>query len=386
MAVTDAVSAVHASSTAKTIVQQVPFVDLRAQYQSLKEELQAALSDVLEGMDLMLGPNVRAFEAEFAAYCRARYAIGVANGTDALHLALRACGVAPGDEVITVSHSFFATVEAILQVGAVPVYVDVDPLTYTMNPALLETAISSRTRAILPVHLYGQLADMDAILAVARRHGLAVVEDACQAHGAEDRGRRAGSLGDAAAFSFYMSKNLGAYGDAGAVTTNSRAVAEQVRLLRDHGSAHKYEHVEVGLNSRLDEIQAAVLRTKLRHLDAWNERRVEHARTYDALLADLPVDRPVTRSGVGHVFHLYVIQADGRDRLREALSDRGIATGIHYPLPIHLQPAVAGAGRVSGDLRVTEAVASRILSLPIYAEIEGEQLSYVAACLRDHVM
>lgn len=367
-------------------IQQVPFVDLRSQYRAIEGEIKAAIAEVLEGMELMLGPNVRAFEAEFAAYCRARFAIGVANGTDALQLALRACGVAPGDEVITVSHSFFATAEAIMQVGAVPVYVDIDPTTYTMDPSLLEAAISARTRAILPVHLYGQMADMDAITAVARRHGLAVIEDACQAHGAEDRGRRAGSIGDAAAFSFYMSKNLGAYGDAGAVTTNSRAVADQVRLLRDHGSAHKYEHDEVGLNSRLDEIQAAVLRIKLRRLEGWNEQRAECASHYGELLKELPLELPAVRSGTRHVFHLYVIQTAGRDRLREALADRGIAAGIHYPVPIHLQRAAVGNGRVAGDLRVTEAAAGRILSLPMYAELSLGQQRYVAACLRDHLL
>ena len=367
-------------------IQQVPFVDLRSQYRAIEGEVKAAIADVLESMELMLGPNVRAFEAEFAAYCRARFAIGVANGTDALQLALRACGVAPGDEVVTVSHSFFATAEAIMQVGAVPVYVDIDPATYTMDAGLLEAAIGPRTRAILPVHLYGQMADMDAIMAVARRHGLAVIEDACQAHGAEDRGRRAGSIGDAAAFSFYMSKNLGAYGDAGAVTTNSRAVADQVRLLRDHGSAHKYEHQEVGLNSRLDEIQAAVLRIKLRRLEGWNDQRAECAARYGEVLRGLPIDLPVVRSGVRHVFHLYVIQTEGRDRLREALADRGIAAGIHYPVPIHLQAASAGNGRVSGDLRVTEAAAKRILSLPMYAELTADQQRYVATCLRDHLL
>jgi dTDP-4-amino-4,6-dideoxygalactose transaminase len=369
-----------------TAIHQVPFVDLRSQYRAIESEVKAAMADVLESMDLMLGPNVRAFEAEFAAYCRARFAIGVGNGTDALQLALRACGVAPGDEVVTVSHSFFATAEAIMQVGAVPVYIDIDPATYTMDPGLLEAAIGPRTRAILPVHLYGQMADMDPIMSVARRHGLAVIEDACQAHGAEDRGRRAGSIGDAAAFSFYMSKNLGAYGDGGAVTTNSRAVADQVRLLRDHGSARKYEHQEVGLNSRLDELQAAVLRIKLRRLEGWNDQRVQCAARYAEVLKDLPVDLPAVRAGVRHVFHLYVIQTDGRDRLREAIADRGIAAGIHYPVPIHLQPATAGNGRVSGDLRVTEAAAKRILSLPMYPEMSLEQQRYVATCLRDHLL
>jgi dTDP-4-amino-4,6-dideoxygalactose transaminase len=364
---------------------QIPFVDLKAQYRTIRHEIQQALGDALEGMDLLLGPNVRAFEAEFAAYCRTRYAIGVGSGTDALYLALRACGIGPGDEVITVANTFFATVEAIVQLGAVPVFVDVDPETYTLDPERLKAAIGPRTRAIVPVHLYGQMADMDAIMAVAERYGLVVVEDACQAHGAELRGRRAGSIGDAAAFSFYMSKNLGAYGEAGAVTTNSRAVAEQVRLLRDHGSIRKYEHREPGVNSRLDELQAAVLRVKLRYLDGWNERRRTHARAYARLLQELEVDLPVVRPGGSHVYHLYVVRLAERDAVREALADRGVATGIHYPIPIHRQAAALGLGRVAGDLRVTEALAGQILSLPMYAELEPEQVSYVATCLREHV-
>ncbi|CAA9216038.1 MAG: Aminotransferase, DegT/DnrJ/EryC1/StrS family, partial [uncultured Chloroflexia bacterium] len=299
----------------------VPFVDLKAQYRTIKDEVLAELSQVLDSMELMLGPNVRAFEAEFADYCRARHAIGVANGTDALYLALRACGVGAGDEVVTVSHSFIATAEAIVQAGAMPVYVDVDPETYTLDPAQLELAISPLTRAIIPVHLYGQMADMDPIMEVARRHGVAVIEDACQAHGAEYKGRRAGSIGDAAAFSFYMGKNLGAYGDAGAVTTNSHAIAECVRTLRDHGSTRKYHHSEMGVNSRLDELQAAFLRIKLQYLDEWNEQRRRHAQAYGSLLADLPVQLPLERLEGGHVYHLYVIQTDDRNRVRATLSD-----------------------------------------------------------------
>lgn len=361
---------------------QIPFVDLKAQYGPIREEIQAAMLDVLDGMELVLGPNLRAFEAEFAAYCQAKYAIGVAQGTDALMLALRACGVGPGDEVITVSHTFIATSEAIVQLGAIPVYVDIDPQTYTLDPACLEAAIGPRTRAVVPVHLYGQMADMDAILPIARRHGLAVVEDACQAHGAEDRGRRAGSLGDAAAFSFYPSKNLGAYGDGGAVTTNSRAIAECVQRLRDHGSIRKYEHQEMGWNSRLDEIQAAALRIKLRYLDEWNARRRAHAETYAALLDDLDIALPTTRAGASHVYHLYVIQTEARDFGRRVLGNVGVATGVHYPTPVHLQPASLGVGRVAGDLRVTEWVAPRVLSLPMYAEMEAAQLSYVATSMR----
>jgi dTDP-4-amino-4,6-dideoxygalactose transaminase len=360
---------------------RVPFVDLKAQHRAIRDDVQAAFDEVLSSMDFVLGPNVRAFEAEYAAYCQSKYAMGVANGTDALLLALKACGVGPGDEVITVSHSFIATVEAIVMLGATPVYVDIDPETYTLDPEKLPEALSPRTRAIVPVHLYGQMADMDPIMAFARQHGLAVVEDACQAHGADDQGRRAGSLGDAAAFSFYPSKNLGAYGDGGAITTNSRAVAEHVRLLRDHGSAKKYEHQEFGWNSRLDEVQAAFLRAKLGLLDFWNEQRRQHALRYDELLANLNMRTPKVREGSRHVYHLYVVEADGRDFAREMLNDLGVATGIHYPTPIHLQQAAQGVGRVAGSLRVTERTARRVLSLPMYAELEEAQLAYVASCL-----
>jgi len=362
---------------------QIPFVDLKAQYSAIREDVLEALSAVLDNMELVLGPNVRAFESEFAEYCHAQHALGLASGTDALVLALRACGVGPGDEVITASNSFIATAEAIVLLGAVPVFVDVDPGTFTLDPSCLEAAISHQTRAIVPVHLYGQMADMDAIMRIARRHGLAVVEDACQAHGAEDRGRRAGSIGDAAAFSFYASKNLGAYGDAGAITTNSAAIAEKIRILRDHGSARKYEHLEMGVNSRLDEVQAAVLRVKLKLLDGWNERRIAHALAYDSLLADVDVIRPSVRVDAKHVYHLYVVQTDDRDRVRTALADRGIATGVHYPIPIHQQPACHGVGRVVSELRVTESQAHRILSLPMFAELEQAQVEYVTACLRE---
>jgi dTDP-4-amino-4,6-dideoxygalactose transaminase len=363
-------------------MQQIPLVDLRAQFRTIQPEIRAAIDGVLESMDLLLGPNVRAFEDEFAAFCRARYAIGLNSGTDALALALRACGVRPGDEVITASNSFIATAGAIIQSGGVPVFVDVDAGTYTLDPALLERAITPRTRAVVPVHLFGQMADLPRIVEVARRHGLAVVEDACQAHGAELAGQRAGSVGDAAAFSFYMSKNLGAYGDAGAVTTNSLAIATELRRLRDHGAARKYEHAEFGINSRLDELQAAILRVKLRYLEEWNEQRIVAAARYDAVLGDLDVVVPEVRPGARHVYHLYVIQTDERERLRESLDARGVATGIHYPIPIHQQPACQGVGRVVGRLEHTERLANRILSLPIYPELEERQIGYVADCLR----
>ncbi len=360
---------------------QIPLVDLKAQYETVRDEVQLALVEALESMELTLGPNLRAFEAEFAIHCGVEHTVGVSSGTDALYLALRACGVGPGDEVITVANTFVATVEAIVLLGATPVFVDIDPDTYTLDPARLRGAIGPRSRAIVPVHLYGQMADMEAVMAIARRYGLTVVEDACQAHGAEFQGRRAGSIGDAAAFSFYVSKNLGAYGESGAVTTSSLPIAECVRRLRDHGSTRKYEHDEMGVNARMDELQAAVLRVKLRHLDEWNARRRALAARYDELLASADIDLPITRPAAQHVFHLYVVRLAERERVRQLLADRGIATGVHYPTPIHKQPAALGLGRVAGDLRVTEAFADQILSLPMYAELSDEQLQHIADSL-----
>lgn len=362
---------------------QVPFADLKAQYRAIQRDVLTTILETLDGMELTLGPTVRAFETELAAFCRARHAIGVGSGTDALYLALRACGIRRGDEVITVALSSIATAAAIVHLGAVPVFVDVDAATYTLDPSLLEAAIGERTRAIVPVHLYGQLADMDAIVRVAQRHGLVVVEDASHAPGAEDRGRRAGSIGDAAAFSLGVSANLGAYGDAGAVTTNSRAISEEIRLLRDHGAAGEHEHKEMAVNSRLDEVQAAILRVKLQSLEAWTERRRLHAASYARLLSQPNVQLPRSRPRTDHAYHLYVVQVNGRDRVRQALVDRGVAAHVHYPVPIHRQPAAAGVSRISGDLRVTDAVAARVLSLPIYPELEPQQLAYVASCLEE---
>jgi dTDP-4-amino-4,6-dideoxygalactose transaminase len=364
---------------------QIPFVDLKSQYAALRDEITLAISGALESMDLILGPNVEAFEMEFAAFCGVEHAIGVGSGTDALYLALRACDIGQGDEVITVSNSFVATASAILMTGATPVFVDVDARTHTMDPDRLRAAITLNTKAIVPVHLYGRLADMSALLAIAREYGLRVIEDACQAHGAEDRLGRAGGIGDVAAFSFYMSKNLGAYGEAGAVTTRDGQIAERVRRLRNHGSVRRYEHLEVGANARLDEVQAAVLRVKLRHLETWNQRRRHHAARYGESLEGLDVVPPAASGKADHVYHLYVIQvpAASRDEIQKALGARGIATGIHYPIPIHQQPAMQRMVYGSGDMTVTEALAPRILSLPIYAELEGEQIRYVADALRD---
>jgi dTDP-4-amino-4,6-dideoxygalactose transaminase len=363
----------------------IPFVDLKAQYATLRDEIEPALTAALESMELLLGPNVRAFESEFARYCESDDAIGVGSGTDALYLALRACDIGRGDEVITVSNSFMATASAIVMTGATPVFVDVDPETQTLDPDKLQAAITLRTMAIVPVHLFGQMADMAPIVQIAQQHRLRVVEDACQAHGARYGGRRAGSIGDAAAFSFYMSKNLGAYGEAGAVTTSSSEIAERVRRLRDHGSERKYEHVDIGLNSRLDELQAVVLRAKLRHLDAWNSLRRRHAERYEEALRDLDLVLPITRHGAEHVFHLYVVQLPlgTRTEVQRILTEAGVATGVHYPVPIHQQPVMQRTVAGYTDLTTTEHLAPRILSLPMFPELQDAQIDAVAESLRD---
>jgi len=356
----------------------IPLVDLRAQYLPLKDELLAAIGDALEGMRLFLGENVVAFEQEFAQYCGATDAVGVGSGTEALHLALLACGVGSGDEVITASHTFIATVEAICLTGATPVLVDIDPETYTMDVGQIEDKITPRTRAIVPVHLYGQPADMDPILVIANEHGLVVVEDACQAHGAEYKGRRTGALGDVGCFSFYFSKNLGAYGEAGICVTSSPDIARRLRMFRDHGSERKYDHQIMGFNARLDEIQAAVLRVKLRRLDGWNEARRRIADRYNALLADCSVITPIEARAARHVYHLYVIRTSHRDELQAYLSERGVATGIHYPIPVHRQPSWRSVSCSRTNLPVTERCADEILSLPMYPELDASSIEYVA--------
>lgn len=361
----------------------IPFVDLHAQYEPLREEILHALAEVLDGMHLFLGPNQQAFEREFADYCGTKDAIGVSNGTDAIELALRALGVGVGDEVITQPNSFIATAEAISAVGATPVFVDVDLRTSTLDPTLLEAAITPRTKAVIPVHLYGRPADMTAIVTVARTHGIAVIEDACQAHGASLNGRRAGSLGDLACFSFYFSKNLGAYGEGGAVTTNDPELASKVRLYRDHGSRVRYEHEVVGRNARLDEMQAAILRIKLRHLDDWNEQRRANAAKLSAALGDTSLVLPEPGGdNVREVFHLYVVRHPRRDALKDFLSERGIGVGIHYPRPIHLQPAYASLGYTPGSFPATEQLAPEILSLPMYAELTDDQIARIADAVR----
>lgn len=359
---------------------QIALVDLKRQYAGLGPDIDAAISSVLDSMQLFLGPKLRAFEEEYASYLGADQCIGVGDGTAALYLALRACGVGPGDEVITVSHTFFATVEAIAQVGARPVFVDIDPETMTMSVEAVERAITPRTRAIVPVHLYGRVADMPAIMFLARSHGLVVIEDACQAHGARLNGKAAGTFGDAGCFSFYYSKNLGAYGEAGCLVTNNQDVARNARALRDHGSTTRYHHDFLGVNSRLDEVQAAVLRVKLPHLDSWNEARRSHAARYNEVLSWLPVQLP-TLAGEDHVFHLYVIRTPHRDELREYLALHGIGTGVHYPVPCHRQPACAAFG--SADLPATEAVVDEILSLPMFPELRADEIDHIAGVMRE---
>jgi len=362
--------------------ERIQFVDLPAQYRTLEPELLEAMRRVLERADFILGEDVQAFEREFAAFCRAPHCLGVANGTDALHLALLACGVGAGDEVITCTHTFIATVLAIHQVGARPVLVDCDPLTYTVDPQAVARAITPRTKALLPVHLYGQPADVDPLIDLARAHRLWLIEDACQAHGAEYKGRRCGTLGDIAAFSFYPGKNLGAYGDGGAVTTGRDDLAERVRLLRNYGQRVKYEHTCKGFNSRLDTLQAAILRVKLRGLDAANQSRRRAAARYDTLLAGGDLVTPARAAYAEHVYHLYVVQTPDRKALQSRLDAANIGHGIHYPIPVHLQPAFADLGYGVGSFPVAETLAPRIVSLPMFPEIQDHQLERVAAACR----
>ncbi|HLV97934.1 MAG TPA: DegT/DnrJ/EryC1/StrS family aminotransferase [Ktedonobacterales bacterium] len=356
--------------------QEIKLVDLQRQYQTIRSEVLKAVDGSLCGMELFLGPQVRAFEREFADYCGAAEAIGVGSGTDALYLGLRACGIGADDEVITVANTFIATVEAITMAGARPVFVDVDPATGTMDPERVTAAITPRTRALLPVHLYGQAADMTPLCALARQYDLRLIEDASQAQGARYDGRRVGTLGDIGAFSLYFSKNLGAYGEAGIVTTNDLMLAEQVRMLRDHGSRTRYYHEALGMNSRLDEIQAAVLRIKLRWLDVWNAQRRAHAAAYTERLAGL-VTCPIERPESEHVYYTYVIQAKNRDRLRAELAAQGVQTGIHYPLPLHVQHACAAFACPAGSLPVTEHLAGRILSIPMFPELTEAEIERV---------
>src|SRR3954464_12951182 len=360
---------------------KVPYLDLKAQYRSIKSEIDEAIARVLESCQFVLGPEVAAFENEFAAYCGTTDCIAVNSGTSALHLALLGAGVGPGDEVITVPFTFVASVATILYTGAKPVLVDIEPRTFNMNPAAIQAAISPRTKAIMPVHLYGHPADMDFIMDVARKHGLIVIEDAAQAHGARYKGRPVGSIGDIACFSFYPAKNLGAYGEGGAVTTSNPAYAEKIRSLRDWGQDRKYHHVLHGYNYRLEAIQGAILRVKLRHLETWTEARRRIVEKYGDLLADADVVLPVEMEWARHVYHLFTVRSKNRDATQAALLNQGIQTGVHYATPVHLQSAYQDLGYGLGSLPESEKTAKEVLSLPMYPELTDAQLETVAEAL-----
>ncbi len=360
----------------------IPFIDLPAQFRSLKLEIDTALTPIFDSTGFILGPAVAEFEEAFAAYLNARHCVTLNSGTAALHLALLALDIGPGDEVITAANSFIATAEAISFAGATPRFVDADPVSYNLDASKLEAAITEKTRAIIPVHLFGQPADMDPILEIARKWNLKVIEDACQAHGATYRGARVGTFSDVACFSFYPGKNLGAAGDGGAIVTNNPDIAEKVRLIRDHGSRKKYQHEIIGHNFRLDTVQAAILNVKLPHLESWNAARRQHAEYYSRRLAGVKaVVTPATAPNCESVFHLYVVQVPNRDEVQQAMRDANIQTGIHYPVPIHLQAAYKGLGHRPGDFPVSEELAGKILSLPMYAELTEAQQDRVVEVL-----
>lgn len=361
--------------------EKIPLLDLQAEYAEIKDSVDASIKRVVESARFILGDEVIGFERDFAAFCRAEHAIGVGSGTDALYVALKACGVNAGDEVITTPMTFIATSEAISLCGARPVFVDVDPLTHNMNPALIESAVTPRTKVILPVHIHGYPADMDPTLEIARKHRLMVIEDAAQAQGAEYKGRRAGALADMACFSFYPGKNLGAYGDAGAITTSNAELAEKARLLRDHGRTSKYEHQIVSFNWRIDALQAAILHAKLPYLEGWNRRRHEIALMYNELLKDSGAQQPVITDDFGSVWHHYAINIPNRDNVQKKLRAAGIETGIHYPIPLHLQPAYKFLEYEAGEFPVSEKVAETTLSLPMYPAMNDEQVQRAAETL-----
>ena len=360
---------------------QVPIVDLKDQYDSIKDEIREALDNVLNSCSFVLGKQVAMFEEEFAEYCQAKYCVAVNSGTSALHLALLAHGIGQGHEVITVPHTFIATAEAISYTGAIPVFVDVNQETYNMDASKIESRVTDKTKAILPVHIYGQPADMDPILEIAEKHNLVVIEDACQAHGAEYKGRKAGCIGNAGCFSFYPSKNLGAYGEGGAVTTDEEAIYEKIRTLRNHGESEKYFHQSIGYNYRMDAFQGAVLRVKLRHLDEWIEARRNNARLYNQLLKETEIITPTEPDFAKSVYHLYVVRVKNRDALRKCLGESEIGTGLHYPLPIHLQESYHFLGYKKGDFPVSEKISKEILSLPMYPELSDGQIRQVISAI-----
>jgi dTDP-4-amino-4,6-dideoxygalactose transaminase len=361
----------------------VPFVDLKLQYQAIKDEILSAVTNVLDSGQFVLGKEVTTFEEEFASFSGAKYGVAVNSGTSALHLALLAAGVGPGDEVITVPSTFVATVAAVTYCDAKPVFVDVDPLTYTMDPAGIEAAITPRTKAILPVHLYGNPADMDPILRIARKHNLMVIEDAAQAHGAEYKGRRCGSIGDLGCFSFYPGKNLGAYGEGGLVTTGQPELARKIRMLRDWGAEKKYEHVIKGFNYRMEGLQGGILRVKLRYLENWTEQRRRHAAAYSKLLLGTGFALPFEAPGNRHVYHVYPVLTPRRKELMDSLNASGVQTGIHYPYPVHLLPAYSDLGYGPGDFPVSERIAAEELSLPMFPELTGAQVDAVGQAVTE---
>jgi dTDP-4-amino-4,6-dideoxygalactose transaminase len=363
---------------------KVPFLDLKSHHLPMMSEINLAIQEVIEASAFAGGPFVNAFEQDFAAYCDLPYALGVGSGTEALWLSLLACGVGPGDEVITVPNTFMATAEAITYCGARPVFVDVDEQTYTLNPAALQSALTAGTKAIIPVHLFGQSADMHPIVEFARQHGLYVIEDACQAHGAEYHGRRVGGLGDAVCFSFYPGKNLGAFGEAGAVVTRNTELQDKIRILREHGQVRKYYHSMVGWNCRMDGIQAAVLRIKLRYLERNTELRRSHAAHYDRALTDLAeVILPVQAAWARHVYHLYAIRVKHRDEVMQRLAEKGVGSGVHYPVPVHLQKAYRSLGYQPGAFPIAERCASEFLSLPMYPELTSGQIEIVVDAVKE---
>ncbi len=358
---------------------KVPFLDLKAQYASIRNEIATGLQEVLDNTAFAGGPFVKKFEKDFASFCQCELAIGVGSGTAAIWMALMALGVGKGDEVITTTNTFIATAEAISFCGAQPVFIDIDEQTYNMNPELLEDAITPKTRAIIPVHLYGQMADMDPIMKIARKHELFVIEDACQAHGAEYKGRRAGSIGDAGCFSFYPGKNLGAYGEAGAVVTNNAELAERICMLRDHGQSEKYYHSIIGWNARMDGFQGAVLSVKLKHLPAWNEARRENAQLYSDFLAGVDdIITPAEAAHARHIYHIYAVCVQNRDKLISTLAEKDIDCGIHYPIPIHLQDAYRFMGYKEGSFPIAEKCADELVSLPMFPELTQEQIERVS--------
>ena len=363
---------------------EIPLVDLRRQYHQIKDEVDEKIREVLESGRFVLGDNVEAFEEEFARYCGVKYAVGVASGTDALTLCLETFGLNNGDEVITVPNTFISTVDSIFHNEATPIFVDVESETYTMNVSDIKQKISERTKVVLPVHLYGHPVDMDPLLEIAEENNLCVVEDACQAHGAEYKDKKMGSFGDCACFSFYPAKNLGAYGDGGIIVTNDEQVAERVRMLRNYGERKKYYHAFIGYNSRLDEIQAAILRVKLKYLDKWVEARRRIAQRYNELLSNvLDITIPYEKSYAKHAYHLYVIRTRHRDKLRSWLSSRNISTGIHYPVPVHLQDAYRHLSFVNGSFPIAEGIAKEILSLPMFPELTEDEVCYVCQSIKE---